>query len=71
MRSSEATLNLITELVEDKGGEFTLWFDEDVKVFVARMDFEDGSGSYSGTSIICGEAINGMIDRVQEGEVSK
>lgn len=68
MRSSEETLNLITELVKDKGGEFYLWFDDERKQFIARIDFEGGSGSYAGYNIICARAVNEMLDKVLEKE---
>lgn len=67
MRNPEEALDLITKLVENKGGEFALWFDAD-KSFVARMMFEDGSGYYTGTSYLCGEAVNDMLNKVLEGE---
>jgi hypothetical protein len=71
MRNSEETLDLITELVEDKGGEFVLWFEEGEKKFIAQISFDRLLGLFSGSNIICANAVNEMIDKVLESEVIK
>jgi hypothetical protein len=62
MRSSEETLNLITELVRNKDGEFILWFED--KKFYAQLII-DGV-SCIGVNSVCAESVNEMLDKVLE-----